>query len=231
MHIRVVSPSSSIEHIGGFEANLAAKERLEKLGFIVSFSEHYLENDILGSAPSKAGWQTSMLPFRMTPLMLFWPLSAVSTAMNSCPIWTLSWLLEILRFSAATQTQQPCSTLSIARLAWKPTWDRHTLALRWMPCRTIRQRAGSRLSAKLLMSWPLVKNGATMLGICLMPHWLPETEWKVYHHGQAQATVIGGNLSTFSLLRGTPLCTDRWKLCPLCWRGGGRWLCGVWPQF
>ena len=37
MHIRVVSPSASIEHIGGFEANLAAKERLEKLGFIVSF--------------------------------------------------------------------------------------------------------------------------------------------------------------------------------------------------
>ena len=43
MHIRVVSPSLSIEHIGGFEANLAAKERLEKLGFTVSFSEHYLE--------------------------------------------------------------------------------------------------------------------------------------------------------------------------------------------
>ena len=50
MHIRVVSPSASIEHIGGFEANLAAKERLEKLGFTVSFSEHYLENDMLGSA-------------------------------------------------------------------------------------------------------------------------------------------------------------------------------------
>lgn len=33
MHIRVVSPSASIEHIGGFEANLAAKKRLEKLGF------------------------------------------------------------------------------------------------------------------------------------------------------------------------------------------------------
>ncbi|KXT63515.1 Muramoyltetrapeptide carboxypeptidase [Streptococcus sp. DD04] len=37
MHIRVVSPSASIEHIGGFEANLAAKERLEKLGFTVFF--------------------------------------------------------------------------------------------------------------------------------------------------------------------------------------------------
>ena len=37
MHIRVVSPSASIEHIGGFEANLAAKERLEKLGLSCLF--------------------------------------------------------------------------------------------------------------------------------------------------------------------------------------------------
>ncbi|SUN76992.1 Peptidase U61, LD-carboxypeptidase A [Streptococcus massiliensis] len=49
-HIRVLSPSSSIERIGGFEANLAAKEKLENLGFQVSFSEHYFENDVLNSA-------------------------------------------------------------------------------------------------------------------------------------------------------------------------------------
>lgn len=49
-HIRVLSPSSSIERLGGFEANLLAKEVLEKLGFQVSFSKHYLENDILYSA-------------------------------------------------------------------------------------------------------------------------------------------------------------------------------------
>ena len=30
------------------------------------------------------------------------------------------------------------------------------------------------------------------------------TKWKVYNHGKATATAIGGNLSTFSLLRGTP---------------------------
>lgn len=29
------------------------------------------------------------------------------------------------------------------------------------------------------------------------------TEWKVYNHGTASATAIGGNLSTFSLLQGT----------------------------
>ena len=50
-HIRVVSPSSSIESIGGFEANVAAKKKLEALGFRLSFSEHYFENDIFDSAP------------------------------------------------------------------------------------------------------------------------------------------------------------------------------------
>lgn len=50
-HICVVSPSSSIERIGGFEANVAAKEKLEALGFRLSFSEHYFENDNFDSAP------------------------------------------------------------------------------------------------------------------------------------------------------------------------------------
>ena len=86
MHIRVVSPSASIEHIGGFEANLAAKKRLEKLGFTVSFSEHYLENDMLDSASIESRVADIHAAFRMTPLMLFWLLSAVSTAMSSCPI-------------------------------------------------------------------------------------------------------------------------------------------------
>ena len=49
-HIRVLSPSDSIARLGGFEANLSAKETLENLGFRVSFSEHYLESDMLDSS-------------------------------------------------------------------------------------------------------------------------------------------------------------------------------------
>lgn len=37
-YIRIVSPSSSIESIGGFEANVAAKKKLEALGFRLSFT-------------------------------------------------------------------------------------------------------------------------------------------------------------------------------------------------
>ena len=49
-HIRVVSPSSSIQSIGGFEANVKAKEKLEELGFNVSFSSNYFEHDLFDSA-------------------------------------------------------------------------------------------------------------------------------------------------------------------------------------
>lgn len=34
-------------------------------------------------------------------------------------------------------------------------------------------------------------------------HFMP-TEWKIYNAGKASGTIIGGNLSTFGLLRGTP---------------------------
>ena len=53
-HIRVLSPSDSIARLGGFEANLSAKETLENLGFRVSFSEHYLESDMLSSSSIKS---------------------------------------------------------------------------------------------------------------------------------------------------------------------------------
>ena len=53
-HIRVLSPSDSIARLGGFEAYLSAKETLENLGFRVSFSEHYLESDMLSSSSIKS---------------------------------------------------------------------------------------------------------------------------------------------------------------------------------
>ncbi|WP_374285228.1 S66 peptidase family protein [Lactococcus sp.] len=48
--IRVISPSSSLLRTGTFQDKLLAKERIEALGFKVSFSEHILENDLLESS-------------------------------------------------------------------------------------------------------------------------------------------------------------------------------------
>lgn len=65
MHIRVLSPSSSIERVGGFEANRAAKERLEELGFRVSYSKHYFEHDFeyLILQVFKVVWKIYMMHF------------------------------------------------------------------------------------------------------------------------------------------------------------------------
>ena len=49
-HIRIISPSSSVASIGGFDANVSAKVRLESMGYTVSFSNNYLANDEFGSA-------------------------------------------------------------------------------------------------------------------------------------------------------------------------------------
>lgn len=43
--IRVISPNSSMARIGGMDANLVAKKRLDKLGFKVTFGKHIDEND------------------------------------------------------------------------------------------------------------------------------------------------------------------------------------------
>lgn len=48
--IRVISPSSSLTRTGKFEDKLKARERLERLGFMVSFGAHILENDLLESS-------------------------------------------------------------------------------------------------------------------------------------------------------------------------------------
>lgn len=87
-HIRVLSPSDSIARLGGFEANLSAKETLENLGFRVSFSEHYLESDMLSSSSIKAVLLICMLLLLMTLLMLFWLRLVVLILTNCCPILT-----------------------------------------------------------------------------------------------------------------------------------------------
>lgn len=48
--IRIISPSSSIARVDGFNENLRAKKRLEALGFRVSFGRHILENDVFYSS-------------------------------------------------------------------------------------------------------------------------------------------------------------------------------------
>lgn len=52
-------------------------------------------------------------------------------------------------------------------------------------------------------------------------HFMP-TEWKIYNAGKASGTIIGGNLSTFGLLRGTTLRPSSQRFYPFLRRGRRR---------
>lgn len=48
--IRVLSPSSNFQRVGGMEGNRKAQERLESLGYKVTFSKNIHATDLIGSA-------------------------------------------------------------------------------------------------------------------------------------------------------------------------------------
>lgn len=49
--IRIVTPSSSWARVGGFEANLKAKEKLEAMGLKVTFGQYIETSDLQYSLP------------------------------------------------------------------------------------------------------------------------------------------------------------------------------------
>ena len=46
--IRVLSPSSNFQRVGGMEGNRKAQERLESLGYKVTFSKNIHATDLIG---------------------------------------------------------------------------------------------------------------------------------------------------------------------------------------
>ena len=89
-HIRVVSPSSSIQSIGGFDANVRAKEKLEELGFDVTFSSNYFEHDLFDSASVTSRVEDLHEAFLDPSVDAVLATIGVSTATNFCPIWIMT---------------------------------------------------------------------------------------------------------------------------------------------
>ncbi len=157
---------ASIEHIGGLKP-IQPPRSAWKNRFTVSFSGALSEKWYVRPVESSSG-RYPCSPSQMSPLMLFWLLSAVSTAMSSCPHLDLSWLLEILRFSAGYQTQQPCSALSIAGPAWNP-WTVYSSFKNGCPAGlSDRELAQGRQPG--LLRTDSSENGDNV-AFCLMPHW------------------------------------------------------------
>ena len=203
-HIRIVSPSSSIERIGGFEANIAAKEHLENLGFSLSFSKHYFENDMFFSASINS---------RVDDLHEAFSDQTVDAIMTTIGGFNCNELLPYLDYRLIANNHKMFCGYSDTTALLNAIYAKTGLPTIMGPAySSFKMVEGQDYQTK---SW---LNAVTKDSYQLEPSkewssdtwYLPDvtrtffpTEWKVYHHGVAKGTAIGGNLSTLNLLTGT----------------------------
>ena len=204
-HIRVVSPSSSIEHIGGFDANLVAKEKLEELGFDVSFSSNYFEHDLFDSAS---------IASRVEDLHEAFVDPSVDAILATIGGFNCNELLPYLNYDLIAQNPKIFCGYSDTTALLNAIYAKTGMQTYMGPSySSFKMKEGQEYQSQ---SW---LNAVTQDDYDLVPskewssdpwydptkprHFMP-TEWKVYNAGSASGTIIGGNLSTFGLLRGTP---------------------------
>ena len=204
-HIRVVSPSSSIEHIGGFEANLVAKEKLEELGFDLSFSSNYFEHDLFDSAS---------IASRVEDLHEAFVDPSVDAILATIGGFNCNELLPYLNYDLIAQNPKIFCGYSDTTALLNAIYAKTSMQTYMGPSySSFKIEAGQAyqteawLRAMTQDDYDLVPSKEWSSDPWYDPtkprHFMP-TEWKVYNAGSALGTIIGGNLSTFSLLRGTP---------------------------
>ena len=203
-HIRVVSPSSSIERIGGVEANVAAKEKLEALGFRLSFSEHYFENDIFDSAP---------IASRVADLEAAFANETVDAILTTIGGFNCNELLPYLDFDLIAQNPKIFCGYSDTTALLNAIYAKTGMQTYMGPAySSFKMREGQDYQTQAWLNavtqdtyqlTPSLEWSSDAWYLPNAPRTFYPTEWKVYNPGQASGIAIGGNLSTFALLHGT----------------------------
>ncbi|HEM4973828.1 TPA: LD-carboxypeptidase [Streptococcus suis] len=203
-HIRVVSPSSSIERIGGFEANLTAKEKLEDLGFKLTFSEHYFENDIFDSAP---------IASRVADLEIAFADESVDAILTTIGGVNCNELLPYLDFDLIARDPKIFCGYSDTTALLNAIYAKTGMQTYMGPSySSFKMREGQDyqtqawLKAVTQDSYDLIPSSEWSSDAWYLPdapRTFYPTEWKVYNPGQASGIAIGGNISTLNLLTGT----------------------------
>ncbi|NRG97869.1 LD-carboxypeptidase [Streptococcus suis] len=203
-HIRVVSPSSSIERIGGFEANLAAKEKLEELGFKLSFSEHYFENDLFYSAP---------IASRVADLEAAFADESVDAILTTIGGFNSNELLPYLDFDLiARHPKIFCGysdTTALLNAIYAKTGMPTYMGPAYSSFKMVQAQqyqTEAWLKAVTQDSYELIPSPEWSSDAWYLPdapRTFYPTEWKIYNPGKASGIAIGGNISTLNLLTGT----------------------------
>lgn len=204
-HIRILSPSSSIVAMGGFEANLSAKSTLEKLGFQISFSDNYLVCDILDSASIEARLADLHTAFADDGVHAILATIGGSNSNELLPYLDYDLIASHPKIICGYSDTTAILNAIFAKTGHKTYMGANYLGFKMQALQDYQSQMW--LQAMTQHRYTLTPSQQWSSDSWYLPnatrHFF-KTKWQVYTHGQAQGIAIGGNLSTFALLNGTP---------------------------
>ncbi len=203
-HIRVVSPSSSIQSIGGFDANVSAKEKLEELGFDISFSSNYFEHDLFDSAS---------ITSRVEDLHEAFADESVGAILATIGGYNSNELLPYLDYDLIAQNPKIFCGYSDTTALLNAIYAKTGIETYMGPSySSFKMKEGQAyqteawLKAVTQDSYELTPSSEWSSDAWYLPdtpRTFYPTDWKIYNPGRASGIAIGGNISTFNLLTGT----------------------------
>ncbi|MGX4764208.1 S66 family peptidase [Holzapfeliella sp. JNUCC 72] len=204
--IRIVTPSSSWARVGGFEANLKAKEKLEAMGLKVTFGQYIETSDIQYSLP---------IADRVDDIHQAFADKNVKAILSLIGGFTSNELLPYLDYELIRKNPKIiCGFSDFTALANAITVKTGLVTYYGPAYVTLKmsdeqgQYQDDYFKKVLFSSEPtsLVASKTWSSDAWYNPK-TPrnyyDNQWQVYSEGQVKGETVGGNLNTFNLLAGT----------------------------
>lgn len=202
--IRIISPSSSLERVGGFEENLISKTRIEKLGFKVSFSENINKNDSFFS---------SSIDERVNDFHKAFSDPNVKAVLTTIGGYNSNELLPYIDWEIVKNNPKIFIGYSDITSLHNAIRAKTGLVTYYGPCYSgFKMDELQDYQSKDLVK-AITQNAYSLVG---SPYWSSDpwfdktisralilSKWKVYNHGNATSTITGGNIQTYYLQAGT----------------------------
>ncbi|QDA28152.1 S66 family peptidase [Paenibacillus polymyxa] len=204
--IRILSPSRSLSIVSE-ENRLIAQSRLEALGFKVSFSQHVLENDDFAS---------SSIESRVADLHEAFVDPKVKGILTSIGGYNANQLLAHLDYDLiGTHPKRLCGYSDITALSHAIYARTGLITYAGPHFLTFAMLRGNEYTTTYFQRLMLEEG---RIQIQSSPEWSDDAWYQdqdqrsfhrnagpyVIHEGEAEGTIVGGNLCTLNLLQGTP---------------------------
>lgn len=204
--IRVIAPSDSLQRVGGYDANLPAKEKLEKMGFKVTFGSHVNDVDVVDSSP---------IPGRAADLHEAFRDLNVKGILTVIGGYTSNELLPYIDFDLIKANPKIICGFSDFTSLSNAITAKTGLVTYYEPAFATLKMMGE-LGDYQDEYWHKAVHETGKITLSPSEHWSSDAwfdptvtikkhpnDWTVYNPGVVSGVTVGGNLNTLYLLQGT----------------------------